>query len=103
MGVQAVTQFSDSNQKRAFTKQLLNEIKALDYMLEHNMIERNTSRIGAEQELVLLDSDLKPALNNMELLNMIKDDHYTTEIARFNLEYSCILGSTIRILRDSVS
>ncbi len=86
MGVKAVTQFSDSHQKRAFTKQLLNEIKALDYMLEHNMIERNTSRIGAEQELVLLDSDLKPALNNMELLEIIKDDHYTTEIARFNLE-----------------
>ncbi|MFT7591377.1 MAG: CBS domain-containing protein/gamma-glutamylcysteine synthetase [bacterium] len=86
MGVQAVTEFSDSHQKRAFTKRLLNEIRALDYMLEHNMIERNTSRIGAEQELVLLDMDLKPALNNMELLDLIKDDHYTTEIARFNLE-----------------
>jgi CBS domain-containing protein/gamma-glutamylcysteine synthetase len=86
MGVQAVTQFSDSHQKRAFTKRLLNEIKALDYMLANNMIERNTSRIGAEQELVLLDSELKPALNNMELLKMVNDDHYTTEIARFNLE-----------------
>lgn len=86
MGVKAVTQFSDSNQKRAFTKQLLNEIRALDYMLEHNMIERNTSRVGAEQELVLLDTDFKPALNNMELLSMVNDSHYTTEIARFNLE-----------------
>lgn len=86
MGVKAVTQFSDSNQKRTFTKRLLNEIRALDYMLEHNMIERNTSRVGAEQELVLLDTEFKPALNNMELLSMIKDDHYTTEIARFNLE-----------------
>ncbi len=86
MGEQAITKFSNSNQKRAFTKRLLNEIKALDYMLEHNMIERNTSRIGAEQELVLLDENLQPALNNMLLLEKINDAHYTTEIARFNLE-----------------
>lgn len=86
MGEQAITKFSDSNQRRAFTKRLLNEIKALDYMLEHGMIERNTSRIGAEQELVLLDEHWKPALNNMELLEKINDPHYTTEIARFNLE-----------------
>lgn len=86
MGEQAITKFSDPNQKRAFTKRLLNEIKALDYMLEHGMIERNTSRIGAEQELVLLDEHWRPALNNVELLEFINDEHYTTEIARFNLE-----------------
>lgn len=86
MGEQAITQFSDSNQKRAFTKRLLEDIRALDYMLENNMIERNTSRIGAEQELVLLDNQYMPALNNMLLLEKINDSHYTTEIARFNLE-----------------
>ncbi len=86
MGEHAITQFSDSNQKRIFTKRLLNDIRALDYMLEHNMIERKTSRIGAEQELVLLDHELKPAFNNMELLEKINDPHFTTEIARFNLE-----------------
>jgi CBS domain-containing protein/gamma-glutamylcysteine synthetase len=86
MGEQAITKFSDSNQRRDFTKRLLNDIKALDYMLEHNMIERNTSRVGAEQELVLLDKLYTPAFNNMKLLEEIGDDHYTTEIAKFNLE-----------------
>ncbi|MBO6517626.1 MAG: CBS domain-containing protein [Bacteroidia bacterium] len=86
MGEQAITKFSDSSQKRAFTKRLLNDIKALDYMLANNMIERHINRIGAEQELVLLDENWKPALNNVELLEKINDEHYTTEIARFNLE-----------------
>ncbi len=86
MGEHAISQFLDSTQKRTFTKRLLNEIRALDYMLENGMIESKINRIGAEQELVLLDDRLKPALNNMKLLEQIGDEHYTTEIARFNLE-----------------
>ena len=86
MGEHAISQFLDSTQKREFTKRLLNEIRALDYMLENGMIESKINRIGAEQELVLLDDRLKPALNNMKLLEQIGDEHYTTEIARFNLE-----------------
>ncbi|MEZ4843624.1 MAG: CBS domain-containing protein [Bacteroidia bacterium] len=86
MGEQAINTFSDSNQRRAFTKQVLEDIQALDLMLQKNMIERHTSRIGAEQELVLLDKNCKPASNNMEILKTINNEYYTTELARFNLE-----------------
>ena len=65
---------------------MLNDIKALERMLDERQIESGITRIGPEQELCLVGDDWKPAMNNMLLLDEIKDEHYTTEIARFNLE-----------------
>lgn len=69
-----------------FTQNLLQDIKALDYMLDHGMIESGVERIGAEQELCLVNKDWHPAPLNMEILELLEDPQVVTEYARFNLE-----------------
>ncbi len=73
---------------RTFTKYLIRDMKALEQMLANDMFERNTKRIGAEQELFLIDRASRPHSVNMEVLDEINDSHFTTELARFNLEFN---------------
>jgi protoporphyrinogen oxidase len=47
-------------------------------------------RVGAEQEMFLVDSSMRPAPLAAEVISRIADARLTTEIARFNLE--AILG-----------
>ena len=44
------------------------------------------TRIGAEQEMFLIDRYLRPAPVSLEVLKQANDARLTTEIARFNLE-----------------
>ncbi|NJC27086.1 CBS domain-containing protein [Neolewinella antarctica] len=71
-----------------FTRHLLQDVQALEYMLKNEWFETDTIRIGAEQEMCLVDSKtLKPTPKNINVLNRLKDHSWaTTEIARFNLE-----------------
>ena len=43
-------------------------------------------RIGAEQELFLVDQAWRPAPVALEVLDAVEDPHFTTELGRFNLE-----------------
>jgi CBS domain-containing protein len=78
----------DSESLRAFTRKLLGDLQALDLMLKHGAIETGVRRIGAEQELFLVDRDFAPAPLAMEMIEKVADEHYTTELARFNLEFN---------------
>lgn len=78
----------DSESLRAFTRKLLGDLQALDLMLKHGAIETGVRRIGAEQELFLVDRGFSPAPIAMEMIEKINDEHYTTELARFNLEFN---------------
>lgn len=78
----------DSESLRAFTRKLLGDLQALDLMLKHGAIETGVRRIGAEQELFLVDRGFSPAPIAMEMIDKIADEHYTTELARFNLEFN---------------
>ena len=78
-----------TNESRAsFTRSLLEDVQALEYMLKHDWFETDTIRIGAEQEMCLVDKKtLKPTPKNMAVLKRLRDYPWaTTEIARFNLE-----------------
>ena len=86
MGDQFVSQFQNPLEKQQFTKCLLNDIRSLEYMLEHHMFEDDPIRIGAEQELVLVGPDWMPALTYDKILNDLDDKAFTTELGRFNLE-----------------
>lgn len=50
------------------------------------MIERDRQRIGAEQELSLVDKYFKPSRIAPAVLNRLNDPHFATELARYNLE-----------------
>lgn len=89
MGELFTTASQDSERLREFTRHLLNDIQALETMLEENRIETGVRRIGVEQELVLVDQYWRPAPIAVEMLAKLKDDpRYVSEIARFNLEFN---------------
>ncbi|MDN3633274.1 CBS domain-containing protein [Neolewinella lacunae] len=73
-------------------------------MLKHEWFETDTIRIGAEQEMCIVDrKTLKPAPKNMAVLEKLKDHPWaTTEIARFNLECNLspqtFTGNALRLM-----
>ncbi|MFQ5583569.1 MAG: glutamate-cysteine ligase family protein [Calditrichia bacterium] len=69
-----------------FMYYLINDIKALQQMLDADLFEKDIQRIGAEQELCLLDKTWRPAPLSMQVLEKIDDPHFTTEHSRYNLE-----------------
>ncbi len=88
MGEQKVSIVKDEAQMQRFVKYLLNDVQALDYMLENDWFENEVTRIGAEQEMCLIwDDTYKPATIAMEALEKMKNyDWVETELASFNLE-----------------
>ena len=88
MGEQKVSLVDNQEQMERFVRYLLNDVKALEYMLENDMFESDVLRIGAEQEMCLAYNNThKPAPISIEALEHMKDfDWVDTELARFNLE-----------------
>ena len=86
MGEHDVVQELDEQKEQMFMKALLDDLRALDYMLDNDLIESGVRRIGAEQEMFLVDENLRPAPVSVEVLQHANDPRLTTEIARFNLE-----------------
>lgn len=88
MGEQKVSLVSNNKQMQKFVKSLLNDVTALDYMIKNHWFESDVVRIGAEQEMVMVDnSSYKPALIAMEALEHMTDLPWVeTELAKFNLE-----------------
>jgi CBS domain-containing protein/gamma-glutamyl:cysteine ligase YbdK (ATP-grasp superfamily) len=86
MGEHNVDEALDERKLRAYMKALLNDLRALEYMLDHDLIESGVRRIGAEQEMFLIDESLHPAPVGGQVLERAGDERLTTEIARFNLE-----------------
>ena len=86
MGEQDVDQQFDEKTSQAFMKALLEDLRALEYMIATGGFETGVARIGAEQEMFLVDRNMRPAPISLEVLDHAKDSRLTTEIARFNLE-----------------
>lgn len=57
-------------------------------MIEEGMFEENIRRVGAEQELFLVDDRWQPAPTAVEILADSTDDRLVTELTRFNLEFN---------------
>ena len=51
----------DTAQLRTFTKALLNDLRALEGMVRDGVFETGVRRMGAEQELFLVDRGWRPA------------------------------------------
>ncbi len=88
MGEQKVSLLQDEKQMQNFVRLLLNDVRALEYMIENNWFESGITRIGAEQEMAMVhQKTLKPACIAVEALDKMKKwDWVETELARFNLE-----------------
>jgi CBS domain-containing protein len=86
MGEQNVKLLSDEATGQAFMRSLLIEVHALERMLDAGLVESGVRRIGAEQEMFLIDRAHKPALRALDILEVIDDDRFTHELGLFNLE-----------------
>ncbi|MEL7123333.1 MAG: glutamate-cysteine ligase family protein, partial [Bacteroidota bacterium] len=88
MGEQKVSLAAGNAQMHVFVRNLLKDVEALEYMLENDWFEKDTLRIGAEQELCMVDKKtLKPATIAMEVLDKMNGHAWAeTELAKFNLE-----------------
>ena len=86
MGDKHVTSEYDDAQMRSFTLGVLGDLQALEHMLESGMFEEDVRRIGAEQEVFLVDSAMRPAGLAIEVIEEARDGRLTTEIGKFNLE-----------------
>ncbi len=88
MGQHDVKHEHDEAALRAFTRHLLQDVRALEHMLEHDHFERGVRRIGAEQELFLVDERWNPAPVIEEVMAHNTDERVVTELTRFNLEFN---------------
>lgn len=86
MGDMNVRQSSSRSDMMNFMHHLLRDIKALEIMLEQRIFESGIHRVGAEQEIALIDSSYRPAPKNIEVLEKLNDPDFTHELSRFNLE-----------------
>ena len=64
----------------------MNDLDALKKMIDEDLFEKDIQRIGAEQELCIVNKNYRPSLNALKILEKINDPHFTTELALFNLE-----------------
>ena len=106
MGQTDVEIGGEGEKARLYMKALLRDLKALEMMHERGMIESGVSRIGAEQEMFLVGGNWRPSCVNERMLELIDDPHYTTELARFNMEFNAdphrFDGSCLRDLESQV-
>jgi CBS domain-containing protein/gamma-glutamylcysteine synthetase len=88
MGEQKVSLVKDQKNMQKFVKSLLDDVRSIEHMLENNWFENDITRIGAEQEMVMVHKDnYKPATVAIEALSkMTQYDWVGTELAKFNLE-----------------
>ncbi|MDR8392830.1 glutamate-cysteine ligase family protein [Aliifodinibius sp. S!AR15-10] len=87
MGEERVKLADSQEETQHFMKNVLKDLHALEKMLQGDWFEKDPLRIGAEQELCLVDRQAKASPTSMEVLEKLEDkDAFTTEFAKFNLE-----------------
>ena len=88
MGESRVKLADNQEEVQQFMKYVLKDLRALDRMLEEgDWFETDPIRIGAEQEMCLIDQQAKVWPHSMEILEKLQDENtFTTEFAKFNLE-----------------
>jgi CBS domain-containing protein len=86
MGLQQISEGADKSEMRRFVKSLLADVHALELMLGQGKIESDIRRIGAEQEMFLVDGAMQPAKLAQVMLQKLTGENFTTELGLFNLE-----------------
>jgi CBS domain-containing protein len=76
----------DEQRRREFMHAMLADLRALERMLREGRFETGPCRIGAEQEMFLIDRQWAPARASLQILERLGDPHFTTELGQFQLE-----------------
>lgn len=80
--------YNSTKSRHKFVTSLLEDISAIEYMLANDWFESDIIRIGAEQEIVLVDKDsFRPSILGPEILKKTSSQEWlVSELAKFNLE-----------------
>jgi CBS domain-containing protein len=107
VGEHNVSTEHNSRQAHTFMKALLADVAALEQMIEAGKIETGVRRIGAEQEMFLIDRSMRPAPVALETLKNANDCRLTTELGKFNLEANLsprlLAGGGLREMEEELS
>ncbi|MCF8237936.1 MAG: CBS domain-containing protein [Saprospiraceae bacterium] len=109
MGEQRVNLVHQQEEMHHFVRHLLQDVQALQYMLDNDWFETGIVRMGAEQEMALVHLDtLKPAIIADEILEELSEYPWlTSELAAFNLEVNMnpheLTGSCFRKTHEEVT
>ena len=79
----------DAQRRREFMHAILADLRALERMIKEGRFETGVRRIGAEQEMFLIDKAWMPAPGSLKMLERLSDEHFTTELGLFQLEANC--------------
>jgi CBS domain-containing protein len=90
----------DGKKRREFMTAILADLRALERMLRDGLFETGVRRIGAEQEMFLIDERWAPAPGALKMLERLNDSHYTTELGMFQLEAN---GDPQELTGDGIS
>ena len=83
MGTQTA---ANTTERQTAIRWMLRDLQALEHMLAEGRFETGVTRIGAEQEMFLVDSSWQPAPGALPMLAALTGQPYTTEVGAFNLE-----------------
>lgn len=97
----------EGERQREFMAALLDDVRALEHMLANQMFESGVRRIGAEQEMFLIDDSWRPARGVLAVLERLHGDaHFTTELGQFQLEANCdpqvLAGDGVGAMHDQL-
>ncbi len=80
----------DAERQREFMGAILADLRALERMIKEKRFDAGVRRIGAEQEMFLIDDQWRPARGVLQVLDKLRGDpHYTTELGQFQIEANC--------------
>ena len=86
MGTHSVKPLDSEKVRGIYFHRLLTDLEALEQMLRDDYFLKEPIHIGAEQEFCLVDENWQPSDKAMEILEDIKEEHFTPELTRYNLE-----------------
>ena len=74
MGDQKINTIADKKARSKFIRHLLNDIKAIELMLEKGLFESDITRIGSEQEFCLVTKHWRPSKKSAEILGQAVEE-----------------------------
>jgi CBS domain-containing protein len=77
---------TNTSKSQSFHKQILEDVDVLARMIQHGAFQSRKPKIGAEQELCLVDDYGTISNINQQLMSEMGDPSIKTELAKFNLE-----------------
>jgi len=80
VGDKDVAAVLDGQQSAVFLRALLRDLAALELLLDRDALESGVRRVGAEQEMFLVDADMRPAPVSLEVIEIAADPRLTTEL-----------------------